>query len=80
MTATCTSSAGGEGGALCEHGWILLSHVGLQTRLGLRLPPAPCPHCRWEWLEAVLARIAALNGNVTAWRQLAVEEYILHVG
>ena len=36
--------------------------------------------CRWEWLEEVLARIAALNGNVTAWRQLAVQDYILHVG
>lgn len=35
---------------------------------------------RWEWLEPVLARIAALNGNVTAWRQLPPDQIILHVG
>lgn len=45
---------------------------------------APAAHRRrprrWEWLGPVLARIAALDGNVTAWRQLPMQDILLHVG
>lgn len=79
-TGMCTSSE--QCGTLCTQLFVGTPALGVCIMKNRRqgtccLAAQPC---RWEWLEEVLARIAALNGNVTAWRQLAVEDYILHVG
>lgn len=43
--------------------------------------PSAIPGCRWEWLEPVLDQVAALRGNMTAYRALVAADRVkLRVG